>query len=101
MSALAGAGQVRGVADGPGVGLGAEPQRDRRAAGDGAGGDGGGGGGLGDGVGEHGGGERRGRWLAGVAGGVEADDGVEVDDAAGLVLGDLDVADRDQLAQAG
>ena len=34
-----------------------------------------------------------GRGLVVVAGGVEADDGVEVDDAAGLVLGDLDVAD--------
>ena len=40
-----------------------------------------------------------GRGLVVLAGGVEADDGVEVDDAAGLVLGDLDVPDPDQGAQ--
>ena len=69
--------------------------------GSGAGGDGYGGGGLGDGVAQQGGGEERAGWLAGVAGGVEADDGVEVDDAACLVFGDLDVADRDDVAELG
>ena len=78
----------------------AEPQRDRRPAGRRRCVDGGGGGGLGDGVGEHGGGEAGGGWLPVVAGGVEADDGVEVDHAACLVFGDLDVADRDQLRAA-
>ena len=40
-----------------------------------------------------------GRGLVVLAGGVEADDGVEVDDAACLVLGDLDVPDADQGAE--
>jgi hypothetical protein len=39
------------------------------------------------------------RWLAIVAGRVEPDDGVVVDDAAGLVLGDLDEPDPDISAQ--
>ena len=40
-----------------------------------------------------------GRGRVVVAGGVQADHGVEVDDAAGLVLGHLDIADPDQGAE--
>ena len=96
-----GAGQVASVLDGPGVGLCAEPQRERRMAGSGVGGDGCGGGGVADGVAQHARGEERAGWLAGIAGCVEADDGVEVDDAAGLVFGDLDVTDRESVAELG
>ena len=55
-------------------------------------GEGDGGGGLADGVAQQRGGvPGRGRLVV-LAGGVEADDGVEVDDAACLVFGHLDVA---------
>ena len=40
-------------------------------------------------------------WLVAVAGCVEADDGVEVDDATGLVFGDLDIPDADVAAELG
>ena len=88
---MSGAGQGGAVADGPGVGLGAEaePYRCARRVGDESDGPGG----LGDGVAEQGGAVAGGWWLVARAGGVEADDGVEVDDAAGLVFGDFDVAD--------
>ena len=95
----AGAGQLVAVADRPGVGLGAEPEHDRQLAASRFSGDGRGGGGLADGLAQHRGGERRGGWLPGLAGGVEADDGVEVHDAACLVFGDLDVADGELAAQ--
>ena len=58
-----------------------------------------GGGGLADGVAEHGGVDAGRRGLVVLAGGVQPDDGVEVDDAAGLVFGDLDVPDPDQGAE--
>ena len=96
---LAGAGQVV-AADGPDIGA------LRRAEGQGDGGAGAvgpgeadGGGGLADGVAQHVGVDAAGRGLVVVAGGVQADHGVEVDDAAGLVLGDLDVPDPDQGAE--
>ncbi len=86
--------------DGPSVGVAAEPQGRGRMAGAGAERDGGCGGGLADGVAQQVGGEERSRGLAGVAG-VEADYGVEVDDAACLVLRDLDVPDGDLVADGG
>ena len=71
-----------------------KPSRSARA-----GGDGDGGGGLADGVAQQRGGvPGRGRLVV-LAGCVEADDGVEVDDAACLVFGDLDVADAQHRAQ--
>ena len=88
-----GVGQLPGRRDRPDVEL--------AAPGEGDGGDAPGGGslhpdgagGLADGVGqeaEGGPGRRGGRWPGGA---VEADDGVEVDDAAPLVLGDLGVGE--------
>ena len=56
--------------------------------------------GGGDGVAQQGGVEPGRGWLVGVAGCVEADDGVVVDDAACLVFGDFDVADAGQLRGA-
>ena len=53
------------------------------------------GGGAADGVGQQRGGVAGGRWLVVRAGRVEPDDGVVVDDAAGLVFGDLDEPDAD------
>ena len=63
------------------------------------GGDADGGGGLVDGVAQQVGGVPDGRGLVVLAGGVQADHGVEVDDAACLVLGDLDEPDADLGAQ--
>ena len=81
------------------VGLGAEAEPDARAAGAGRGVDADSAGGQRDGVAQDGGGvPGRGQGVA-VAGGVEADHGVEVDDAACLVFGDLDVADAQVGAQ--
>src|SRR5690348_1158638 len=57
------------------------------------------GGGLGDGIGQQACGEPGWGWLVGVAGGVEADHGVEVDYSPGLVFGDFDVADPGQGAE--
>ena len=83
--------------DDPGVGLRAEPERDGLAVVvDGQGGEGGG---LADGVAQHVSVDAVRRGLVVLAGGIEADDGVEVDDAAGLVLGDLDEPDADQDAE--
>ena len=82
--------------DGPGVDLIAEPQHARRAV---VRDDGGGSGGLADRISEQARAEGGGGWLVGVAGGVEAEGGVEVDHAAGLVLGDLDVPDRGEVAE--
>ena len=55
-----------------------------------------GGGGLADGVAQQVGVDAGRRGLVVLAGGVQADDGVEVDDAAGLVFGHLDEPDADQ-----
>ena len=55
--------------------------------------------GLADGVAQRGGVDAGRRGLVVLAGGVQADHGVEVDDAAGLVFGDLDVPDPDQGAE--
>jgi hypothetical protein len=81
--------------------LGAEPQAEHGPGrvGVGADGDGHGGGGLGDGVAQERGGEPGRGWLVVVAGGVEADDGVEVDYSPGLVFGDFDVPDPYQGAE--
>src|SRR6266542_2691574 len=96
----ASAGQVAAAGpDGPGVYLVTEPQHhdglvlgeaDRPA---------GSGGGAGDRPGQQSGGIPGGRRLVVLSCGVEADDGVDVDDAACLVFGDLDVADREQVAE--
>ena len=94
---LPGAGQVAAVADGPGVGLRAEAKPDRcivRADNQRNGL-----GGLDDGVAQRGGGVLGWGWPVAIAVGVEADDGVEVNDAAGLVFSDLDVADFDRRAR--
>ena len=58
-----------------------------------------GGRGLADGVAQHVSVDPAGRGLPVLAGGIQADHGVEVDDAACLVLGHLDVADADQGAE--
>jgi hypothetical protein len=58
-----------------------------------------GGGGIADRVGEQVCREASSRGLAVLAGGVEADDGVEVHDATFLIFGHLDVADPDESAQ--
>ena len=89
---LPGSGQVVAVADGPGVGAlrRAEGEPDGGDSRAGAGSEGDGGGRLTDRVAQHGGGVASGWWLVVVAGGVQADNGVEVDNAAYLVFGDLD-----------
>ena len=94
---LAGAGQVGAVADDPGVGLRAEAEPDGLVLvlDDESGGSGG----QADGVAQQVGGVGGGRGLVVLAGGVQADDGVEVDDAACLVLGDLDEPDAELGAQ--
>ena len=85
------------MADDPGVGLRAEAEPDGLVLvlDD----DSGGSGGQADGVAQRLGGDAGGRGLVVLAGGVQADDGVEVDDAACLVLSDLDEPDADQGAQ--
>ena len=85
------------MADEPGVGLRAEAEPDGLVLvlDD----DSGGGGGLADGVAQQVGGDAGGRGLVVLAGGVQADDGVEVDDAACLVFGDLDEPDPGQGAE--
>jgi hypothetical protein len=84
--------------DGPGAaGLRPEPEEDGSAYAE-VGGDADGGG-LVDGVAQQGGGDAGGRGLVVLAGGIEADGGVEVDDVACLVLGDLDVPDAELGAQ--
>ena len=80
-------GHERVTLDGAGVSLRAEPEPDQPAGW--ASGEGDGAGGLDDGLSQ-----QRGRvsgwgWLVVLAVGVQADDGVEVDDAAYLVFGDL------------
>ena len=94
---LAGAGQVVTVADDPGVGLRAEAEPDGLVLvlDD----DSGGSGGQADGVAQRLGGDAGGRGLVVLAGGVQPDDGVEVDDAACLVFGDLDEPDPGQGAE--
>ena len=62
-------------------------------------GDADGGGSGADGIAQHGGVDAGRRGLVVLAGGVQADHGVEVDHAASLVFGHLDVADPDQGAQ--
>ncbi len=77
----------------------AEAQDDRRAVGGGEDGEGDGLDGVADSVAEQVGREPGRRRLVVVAGRVEADDGVEVDDAAVLVFGDLDVPNAGEVAE--
>ena len=93
---LAGACEVV-AADGPASVC--APNRSRRAVCAEVGGDANGGGGLADGVAQQGGGVPGGRGLIVLAGGVQADHGVEVDDAACLVLSHLDIPDPHQGAE--
>ena len=83
--------------DDPGVGLRAEAERHGLAVV--VDGEADGGGGLADGVAQQRGGVAGRRGLVVLAGRVEADDGVEVDDAACLVFGDLDEPDAELGAQ--
>ena len=85
------------MADGAGVGLGAEAEPDGCAVR--ASDERNGVGGLGDGVTQQLGRVRAWGRLVVVAVGVQADHGVEVDDAACLVFGDLDVADAQRRAE--
>ena len=93
------AGQVV-TADGPHIGAlrRAERQRDSRASANRLD-EADGGGSPADGIAQHPGVDARRRGLVVLAGGIQADDGVEVDDAAGLVFGHLDIADPDQGAE--
>ena len=90
---LAGAGQIVSRRSGRRVGLRAEAEHHHLVAV--LDGDSGGGGGLVDGVAQQVGGVDGGRGLVVLAGSVQADHGVEVDDAARLVLGHLDEPDAD------
>jgi len=87
-----------GAVDGADVELAAEGERVGSAVDGGAGDAGRGRGGV-DGVGQEVGGGPGGRWGGAAFGAVEADDGVEVDGAALLVLGDLGEGDPGVLAE--
>ena len=84
--------------DRPGVGLRAEPEQDSSARAE-IGGDADGGGGLADGVAQQAGGVPGGRGPVVLGRGVQPDHGVEVDDAARLVLGHLDIPDAELSTQ--
>jgi hypothetical protein len=87
----------RGAVNGPGVGLHAEPEQDAAVRAEVSGDTDGGG--LADGIAEQISGVPGGRRLVVLAGSIEADHGVEMDNAACLVLRDLDVPDTHCRAQ--